>query len=100
MLGFCGPAAQTVQQKTATAAWDIEMGMIPEQAEQSPAQGICKEIGKTGLWRLWLVLAMFYTCKLSPMCPFTCGWSSDDSNFKCLENDSQLVCLLESGLLA
>ena len=41
---------------------------------------------------------MFYTCKLSPMCPFMCGWSSDDSNIECLETDSHLICLLELGL--
>ena len=51
---------------TSTAAWDVEMGKRPETEDQgAPSSGICSEILRTGIWRLWLVLAVFYTCKLS-----------------------------------
>ena len=63
MLGF----KQLIGKKTtSTAAWDVEMGKRPETEDQSaPPSGICSEILGTGIWRLWLVLAVFYTCKLS-----------------------------------
>ena len=63
MLGF----KHLIGKKTTnTAAWDVEMGKRPEIEDQgAPSPGICSEILRTGIWRLWLVLAVFYTCKLS-----------------------------------
>ena len=67
MLGFGETfGRKTDLQRTSTTAWDIEVGKAPEAEEQDAApSGICSEILRTGIWRLWLVLAVFYTCKLS-----------------------------------
>ena len=62
MLGF---SQKTVLPKANTDAWDIEMGKAPEAEVQCPRpSGICSEVLQAGIWRLWLVLAVFYTCKL------------------------------------
>ena len=48
------------------------MGKAPEEEDQGPAPpGICSEVLRTGIWRLWLVLAVFYTCKL-PLPKMSC----------------------------
>ena len=63
MLGFKHLIGK---ETTSSAAWDVEMGKRQDIEDQgTTSSGICSEILRTGIWRLWLVLAVFYTCKLS-----------------------------------
>lgn len=51
---------------TKTAAWDVEMGKLPKsEARQGASKNVYKEIWEARVWRIWVVLALVFTCTIS-----------------------------------
>ena len=95
--GFAKPPIgdpQTSQELTKTAAWDIETGKIPQEEEpRETSPGVFWEILRTGVWRLWVVLALFTTCMSSSSSLLHCQYLSVNPSLSSRRRRCSELCL-------